>query len=163
MSFDQDQRRKTYRLNFRPFRGLLVSVRKPGFAALAALTRAVLVLGDDFDGPDLSATDRMNAWSELFGAFADSLLIWNLTDRGRAVPATRDGVLAQDLEFLLAVARSWYAAVVIAAEDDEQAESVNDSRAPDPAEQKLDEEYLAQLGAKAVTLPAPEPDLAGVT
>lgn len=164
MSFDQDQRRKTYRLNFRPYRGLVVSVRKPGFGALAALTRAVLVLGDDFDGPDLSATDRMAAWSDLFGAFADSLLSWNLTDRGRAVPATRDGVLAQDLEFLLAVSRTWYAAVVLAPPGHgEEPDAVDEP----PAEQEFDEEYLAQLGAKAVVLPAdtaePEPDLAEVT
>jgi hypothetical protein len=163
MSFDQDQRRKTYRLNLRPFRGLVVSVRKPGFDALEALTRAVLVLGDDFDGLDLSPTYRMSAWSELFSAFADSLLAWNLTDCGRAVPATRDGVRAQDLEFLLALCRTWHAAVVLAPMN--QGDELEAGDQPDTpiAEPELDEEYLAQLGAKAVVLPAPELDLAGVT
>lgn len=165
MSFDQDQRRKVYQLAFRPYRGLRISVRKPNFGALVALTRAVLVLGDDFDGDGLSGTDKLDAWEDLFGAFADSLVGWDLTDRGRAVPATREGVFAQDHAFLLALTRTWYTVVVLAEElPDEDAAPEQREQAPDePAEAELDEEYLAQLGAMAAVLPEPVPDLAEVT
>lgn len=116
MSYDQDQRRKIYALDFTPYPGLTVTMRKPGFAALDTLTRAVLVLGTDFEGRGLSATDQMAGWRDLFDALADGLVGWNLTDGGRAVPATREGVLAQDLPFLLALARTWHTMVVMAPE-----------------------------------------------
>lgn len=171
MSFDQDRRRKVYQLAFRPYRGLRISVRKPGFGALVALTRAVLVLGDDFDGDGLSGTDKLDAWEDLFGAFADSLISWDLTDRGRAVPATREGVFAQDHEFLLALARTWHAVVVLAEPTPDEPERPGPEsefedhadRGWEPLEPELDEEYLAQLGAKAAVLPEPVPDLAEVT
>jgi hypothetical protein len=169
VSFDQDRRRTVYPLRFREYGGLLVRLRKPGWSAMLKLTDAVLVLGDDLEGPGLPASGKITAWTQLFEAFADSLIGWDLLDRGHAVPATVDGVLAQDFHFLLALARTWY--VVVIAPDRDDADDVeldtsrfvsdaNDSR---PAEPELDEEYLAQLGAKAVTLPAPELDLAGVT
>lgn len=174
MSFDQDRRRTVYPLRFREYGGLLVRLRKPGWSAMLKLTDAVLVLGDDLEGPGLPASGKVAAWTQLFEAFADSLVGWDLLDRGRAVPATVDGVLGQDFHFLLALARTWYV-VVVQAEDraaepeheepDTQFEdhADRDWDLPESAEPELDEEYLAQLGARAVTLPAPELDLAGVT
>lgn len=166
MSFDQDRRRTVYPLRFREYGGLLVRLRKPGWSAMMKLTDAVLVLGDDLEGPGLPASGKVTAWTQLFEAFADSLIGWDLLDRGRAVPATVDGVLAQDFHFLLALARTWYV-VVVQAEDravePERQDEIEDLDLPEPAEPELDEEYLAQLGARAVTLPAPELDLAGVT
>lgn len=101
-----------YELNFKPYPGLIVRCRKPSFGALDLLTEAVLDLGDDLSGELLPGRKRIKAWRTLFHAFADSLVSWTLFDRDRAVPATRDGVLAQDLEFLLAIVRTWYTVVV---------------------------------------------------
>jgi hypothetical protein len=112
MAFDQDSRRRTYELNFRPYPGLIVRCRKPSFGALDKLTNAVLVLGDDLSGEHLPGSARIKAWRKLFRAFADSLVSWGLSDNGYAVPATREGVLSQDHEFLLEVVRTWYAVVV---------------------------------------------------
>ena len=164
MGYDQGQRRKTYGLNMLPYPGLTIDVRKPGFSALQALTRAVLVLGSDFDGGHVTADVRMIAWDDLFAAFADSLVAWNLTDRGRAVPATRDGVLSQDPEFLLDLSRTWYTMVVLAPvreqdpapEDHPPAEvEIDDRTAPDD-----DDEWLATI--PTTTQPAPpEPVGAG--
>lgn len=162
MSFDQDRRRRVYPLRFREFGGLTVRLRKPGWSATTKLTSAVLVLGDDLDGPGIPASGKVAAWTQLFEAFADSLVSWDLVDRGHAVPATREGVLAQDFTFLLALARTWYLVVVPAEDvDDEPDDAVPDPEVSEPAEPELDEEYLAQLGAKATVLP--EPDLAEVT
>jgi hypothetical protein len=164
MSFDQDRRRTVYPLRFREYGGLLVRLRKPGWSAMLKLTEAVLVLGDDLEGPGLPASGKVAAWTQLFEAFADSLVGWDLLDRGRAVPATLDGVLGQDFHFLLALARTWYVVVVQAEDRTVEPEQEEEPVAPpEPAEPEFDEEYLAQLGAKAVTLPAPELDLAGVT
>lgn len=167
MSFDQDRRRTVYPLRFREYGGLLVRLRKPGWSAMLKLTDAVLVLGDDLEGPGLPASGKVAAWTQLFEAFADSLIGWDLLDRGRAVPATVDGVLAQDFHFLLALARTWYIVVVQAEDRAVEPESIHESddrftnhepeeQFTSPEEPELDEEYLAQLGAKAVTLPAPE-------
>lgn len=112
MAFDQDSRRRVYALNFKPYPGLVVRCRKPSFGALTRLTAAVLLLGDDLSGEGLESQVRLTAWRKLFRAFADSLVGWNLTDHGRPVPPTRAGVLDQDLEFLLALTRTWYVLVV---------------------------------------------------
>lgn len=120
MSYDQDQRRKAYVLDFTPYPGLTVTTRKPPFLALEALTRAVLILGADFQGTNLPINERMAGWRDLFSAFAMSLVSWDLTDRGHSVPATEAGVLSQDLPFLLAVSRTWYTLVASAPEFDER-------------------------------------------
>lgn len=180
MSFDQDQRRRVYPLRFTQYGGLVVRVRKPGWAAFERLTNAVLVLGDDLSGAGLAAVERMPAWRELFKAFADSLVAWDLTDRGRPVPATRKGVLAQDFHFLIALARTWYIVVV---QNDDAAELAtarkngnvdlpqNDPQPVDnqPEDQdtgpEVDEEWLAQFPTQPIpdNLREPAPDLAGVT
>lgn len=118
MGFDQNTRRKVFELPFRAtYPGLLVRCRKPAFGALEQLYGTVLVLGEDLDGRGLSVPVRLAAWRDLFEAFADSMISWNLSDRGRDVPATKKGVLAQDQEFLLTVARTWYRLVVLHSED----------------------------------------------
>lgn len=137
MGFDQDRRRKIYELAFRQFGGLRCQMRKPGFGAFARLHAAVLVLGDDLEGDGLAGADRMAGWSDLIDAFADSLVSWDLTDRGRPVPATRKGVRSQDLPFLLALARTWYVMVVQAPEGEPAERSSPaepDTEAGDPGE-----------------------------
>lgn len=170
MGFDQDERRRVYDLRFQQYGGLLVRVRKPGFSAFAQLTEAVLVLGDDLSGVGIAGTDKLAAWRDAFEAFAESLVSWDLTDRGRAVPVIRKSVLKQDLPFLLALTRTWYAAVVQrpdALDDDTSSDGElptdhsdvewpGDDPAHSPeAEYAVDEEYLSQLFTQ--TLPIPEP------
>lgn len=87
MSFDQDSRRRTYELPFRPYPGLTVWVRKPSFAALESLTDAVAHLGEDLSGDRLATPEKLRWWGVLFRSFAASLVGWNLIDRGAAVPA----------------------------------------------------------------------------
>lgn len=116
MGYDQSARRKIYELRFRPYPGLVVRCRKPGFDALDKLTHAVLRLGDDLTGDGLAGERRLKLWRRLFEAFSTSLVSWNLTVDGRSVPAKRRGVLAQDHGFLLAVVRTWYEVVVQADE-----------------------------------------------
>lgn len=112
MSFDQDKRRDVYVLRFDDtYPGLQVQCRKPGHRQLRQLTRAVLVLGDDLSGRGLPGETVLEAWDALFKALQASIMQWNLTDRGRAVPVSR--LLDQDDEFLLDVARAWYARVVL--------------------------------------------------
>lgn len=162
MAYDQDRRRRVYPLRFRDFGGLLVQTRKPGFVAFEKITAAVLVLGDDLEGPGLSVTARMPAWRSLFEAFADSLVSWDLTDRGHPVPATLAGVLSQDFKFLLALARTWYIVVV---QHDENAETPAPTPSdPQPVDEPVDnpapelpptigapgvdEEWLAQMAVQ---------------
>lgn len=178
MGYDQNERRRTYELNIRPYPGLTVRVRKPGFAALERLTSAVLVLGDDLEGAGLPAPDRLKAWGQLYRAFAASLVGWTLFDGVRPVPATAAGVLAQDPGFLLELARTWYHAVVLRPADvdntagpstwdsnsaqqsqDHRPERVvsgaNEADMPpeDDGEPRVDEEWLAQFP----TIPVPAP------
>lgn len=160
MSYDQHRRRTVYPLDFKPFPGLLVRVRKPSFSALEALTRAVLVLGDDLDGTDLPAIDRMSAWRELFTAFADSLVGWNLTDGGVPVPSTRDAVLAQDAPFLLSLARTWYMIIVLRPPElDEPAAIEQPPEEPEAVEDDGTDDYIANF--PTTTLTEPEPAVAG--
>lgn len=167
MSYDQDQRRKTYGLEMLPFPGLTIDMRKPGFLALEALTRAVLVLGGDFAGERLSPTERIDAWGDLFTAFADSLVAWDLTDRGRAVPPTRDGVLSQDPQFLLELARTWYAIVVLDPMDSRREEigepepiHESDERfTNDPDALSSDDEAWLESFQTTTLTPDPDPEL----
>jgi hypothetical protein len=44
---------------------------------------------------------------KLFRAFADCLESWNVTRAGEPVPATYEGVIAQDAGFVLALVAAW--------------------------------------------------------
>lgn len=167
--FDQDRRRAVYALRFTPYPGLVVHTRKPGFRALERLVRAVSVLGSDLDGEGASASERIRAWGALHRAFAESLVGWTLADRGRPVPATLAGVLAQDPDFLLEIGRTWYRVVALAEQasapapvepvtEDVSLPNPDDDPDSDPdGEPGVDEEWLSQLPVKDMPLPAPEP------
>lgn len=159
MAFDQDGRRRTYVLPFGDrtgLRGLEIAVRKPGFRALRKLAAAVLVLGDDLEGPGVVGLDKLNAEADLFSALRSSVVSWNLVDRGRPV-AVAD-MLTQDRELLLTLARAWYRIVVSADENaetpaptpsdpqpvDEPVDS-SDALPPTIGAAGVDEEWLAQL------------------
>lgn len=164
MGYDQNERRRTFELNIRPYPGLTVRVRKPGFAALERLTSAVLVLGDDLEGAGLPAPDRLKAWGQLHRAFAASLVGWSLLDGVRPVPATTAGVLAQDPGFLLELARTWYHAVVLRPADVDAPAEADPDTADLPSvgdgEPRVDEEWLAQFPTIPVPAPPAEPEVA---
>lgn len=124
---DQTTRRTVYKLRFEELDDLRVRARKPSLKGMALLSRAVRVLGDDLRGEHLAPQARLDAWIELSDAFADALVDWDLTDRGIAVPATREGVHEQDIEFLLRVASAWYYRVALRVEQPAPAS------APEPA------------------------------
>jgi len=44
---------------------------------------------------------------QLLGHVAACLVSWNLTDDGKPVPATAEGLLDQEFEFVLAIAMAW--------------------------------------------------------
>lgn len=144
MGFDQDVRRRVFELKFKPYPGLIVWCRKPGYAALAKLSDAVLSLGNDLTGTRLAGPDKLAWWGVLFKAFAKSLVAWNLTDGGRAVPATKRAVLDQDAAFLLAVVRTWYM-VVVPHQEQPDTEETLDSATPDDDETAEREARLAGL------------------
>ena len=179
MAFDQDKRRRTYVLPFGDrtgLRGLEVAVRKPGFKALRRLASAVLVLGDDLEGPGVVGLDKLNAEADLFSALRSSVVSWNLVDRGRPVPVA--DMLTQDRELLLILARAWYRIVVQA--DESEPEQPAESNDPQPVDEPVDnpapelpptigapgvdEEWLAQLPVQKMPdhLP-PEVELEVVT
>lgn len=124
---DQTTRRTVYKLRFEELDDLRVRARKPSLKGMALLSRAVRVLGDDLRGEHLAPHVRLDAWIELSDAFADALVDWDLTDRGIAVPATREGVHEQDIEFLLRVASAWYYRVAL------RVEQPASTAAPEPA------------------------------
>lgn len=159
MAFDQDKRRRTYVLPFGErtgLAGLEVATRKPGFKSLRKLASAVLVLGDDFEGPGVTALDKLEAEADLFTALRMSTVSWNLVDRQRPIPLA--DMLTQDRELLLTIARAWYRIVVQRDESSAGEEVVDDDPQPvdgdvdnsvpviipglDP---DVDEEWLAQL------------------
>jgi hypothetical protein len=57
--------------------------------------------------------EEMDQLRELFSGFADALLSWNLEDEttGEPVPATLDGLLAQEFDFVLQIVMAWLDAI----------------------------------------------------
>jgi len=162
MAFDQDKRRRTYVLPFGErtgLAGLEVATRKPGFKALRKLASAVLVLGDDFEGPGITALDKLEAEADLFTALRMSTVSWNLVDRQRPIPLA--DMLTQDRELLLTIARAWYRIVV--RHDESSSAEETEGEDPQPVDDDVDnpvpviipgldpdvdEEWLAQLPAQ---------------
>lgn len=97
---------KTYRLRFDDpdMEGLEVvarSVPVRTFVGLMALASS--------DDPSASSIEEIG---KLFDAFGGALLDWNLTDEhGDPIPATREAVGNQDVDFMLRVALAWMAAI----------------------------------------------------
>jgi hypothetical protein len=151
-AFDQSARRPVRVLRFVEYGGLLVSVRTPpSFRALELLQHATSVLGETLDGNRAPVGERIPALGSLYRAFADSLVRWDLRDDGGVVPPTEDGVLAQDHEFLFAVARAWYRRVVLAPPE-QLAKEQEAAPAPDPVSEA--EDLLASVPTVALPEPA---------
>ncbi|HEV2778814.1 MAG TPA: hypothetical protein VGX25_05380 [Actinophytocola sp.] len=111
MAYDRHADLTVYSLTFDEYPGLTVRVRKPGVAGVVACADWISVQSDRSAG----RVARWLAQLRLFVAFADALAGWDLLNSGRPVPATREGVLAQDEAFLRVLAGAWYANVVLAA------------------------------------------------
>lgn len=130
-AFDQTTRRTVYKLAFGRYGGLIVRARKPSVRGWKLLSQAIDVLGEDWTSVRQPLSARIDAWECLALAFADALIGWDLLDDGVAVPATDDGVLAQDHAFLIDVAKVWYQRVVLLL-DKSTAIPDEDDEEPDP-------------------------------
>lgn len=100
-------KRTLYKLDFSQteYAGLEVTTKS---AAMGVLLE-VLELSDLFEQAGIKALDKKQL-DVVFGLFAQVLHSWNVaTDDGTAVPATKDGLLSQDPEFVMAVMSAWAA------------------------------------------------------
>ena len=156
--YDQTSRRTVYDLTFDQYGGMLVSVRRPSELGWELIADAIDVLGEGLDSTAAPAVERIRAGGQLIRAFADALISWDLRDRGRAVPATHAGVLAQDRPFLLNVARTWYLSVALRPEEADQ--PIEQTAAPDPVEDETSDfeqrlMHLPVMTASALILDSP--------
>lgn len=109
---------KIYRLKFEDpeMNGLVVEV-KPSSVGVLLDTADLASLATTFQGisvTSLSAEDleKVGKLRELFDSFADSLVSWNVElEDDTPVPATREGVYSQDIDFILEVIAAWAEAV----------------------------------------------------
>lgn len=103
------RQRKTYRLAFADgeFEGLEVTARSASVDAYQRIaTLATRQVSAPPSAEDLAEIDH------LYRAFAGVLVSWNLEEEdGTPVPATYDGLKAQDLPFAVAVILAWMDAV----------------------------------------------------
>lgn len=143
--FDQDARRPSYDLAFKAYPGLIVRIRKPGYGALRALARAEAVLGVGLSGSAVTGRARIEAFAPVVDAFAESLVAWTLADQGVQVPATRAGVVAQDYDFLVDLALTWYRRVVLRVE--------RPAPAAEPAEEPAASDPVADLEDALTEIP----------
>jgi hypothetical protein len=72
------------------------------------LTEAATLAGID---PKAVRSEDAQKVQNLIGAFAQALVSWNLTRKGRKVPATRAGVDSLDLIFIMQLIEAWLSAV----------------------------------------------------
>lgn len=61
--------------------------------------------------PSATMTDQIGRASKLCEKFAEVLLAWNLEDEEGAVPCTYEGLMEQDIQFVLQVVKAWIDAV----------------------------------------------------
>lgn len=101
--------RKTYVLRFDDpdLEGLEIRAASVSLGKFLELLKLASVL----DGDDTMDAAAAEAIGGLFTGFADALISWNLDERHDdeivEVPATLEGVLAQDTDFMLQVIMAW--------------------------------------------------------
>lgn len=103
------KRTKTYRLVFEDpeFEGLEVRAKSVPTGSFLKITELM-----DLGGSEGFTSDDMDKIRDLFGTFAGALIDWNLEDDDdQPVPATLDGLLSQDLDFVLQIIKAWMEAV----------------------------------------------------
>jgi hypothetical protein len=108
-------RRTLYKLDFSETEhaGLEVVTKSASMAALLD----ILSLADVVEAAGLKNADRTQM-DRLFSLFDEVLVSWNVeAEDGGAVPATKDGLLSQDPEFVMAVINAWAQAMAKAPTD----------------------------------------------
>lgn len=93
---------KTYRLRFEDHEGLEVEATSLTIGEFLNVSKLADAVGGG--GTDESVTD-------LLATFARHLVKWNVTSRGKPVPATFDGVKTQHLDFILEIILAWMGAI----------------------------------------------------
>jgi hypothetical protein len=109
---------KIYRLHFEEHElsGLVVEV-KPSSVGVLLDTADLASLAQHFKGISLNSLtnediEKIGKLRQLFDAFGDSLVSWNVgSDDDTPVPATREGVYSQDIDFIMTVITAWAEAV----------------------------------------------------
>lgn len=87
--------------------GLVVRARRVPVGTRLRLDRLTERIKDVRDSGALTE-DGEAAFHELLDELAGGILSWNLQDEDdEDVPATREGLLAQDLPFVMAIVRAW--------------------------------------------------------
>lgn len=152
MGYDRARDLDLFRLELEHRPGLVMRVRRPGFAGERAVRKAWPVLID----PDAGRDRQEPALALAVGAFAGALVSWTLEWDGAAVPCTLRGLAELDTVFLLELVSTWIQRVVLHSADRSNDESVDGEVDEDdePGEDGIDEEWLAQL--PAVANPAPD-------
>ena len=111
---------------------LRLAFTDPSYGGLEVVCRAV-PLGELQEAAELANVDPKNVTDEdqarlerLIGSFADALVSWNLTRRGKKVPATREGVDSLDIIFTMQLIAAWLAGLgeLVAAQAQSDAEMV---------------------------------------
>lgn len=174
MAHDRRKQLSTYTLRFEQFPGLTVRMSQPGLQGLLDIAEATAVLRRSVrEGWDDLDVRNLRAWRRLAGAFARSLMSWDLVAGGERVGVRRADVLAQDIDLLIELVRGWQQAINQDIADrravepdgveDGDAESAADEpdeagerpyavgEVFDPENPRLDEEWVAQLPTE--TLP----------
>lgn len=176
MAYDRHAALSVIKLTFDEYPGLTVQTHAPNLAAQILIEEAMPVLRRVKLPLSLA---HLRAFAKVCGAMASAIVDWDLTNSGDPVPTTKAGLMAQDLEFVMALSKAWLGAVSGVptprppATPQQPAEVIEPAPAPstltgllpdgtDPLT-GLDEEYLSQL--PTVELPdfdLPEPDLVEV-
>lgn len=109
MAYDRHEALDQFVVRFKEYPGFTMRVRKASLAgrlavaeALPALRRATLRGADP--AADLKT---LRSWKKMCKALGGALAEWDLLNSGKLVPATPKGLMAQDLEFVMELARGW--------------------------------------------------------
>ena len=103
------RKRRVYRLDFEGdpvLDGLEVRARSLNLGEFLATSRLAGMAAGGVTPEDV------DVFEGLFATFAGALVSWNLEDdEGRPVPATLDGVKAQDVDFVMPIVNAWFKAI----------------------------------------------------
>jgi hypothetical protein len=102
--------RRIYKLRFEQpeMFGLVVRAHSIPVARVLELARAG-VLGEQME----ITPENLALVQDLFATFGDALVEWNLEeDDGTPVPATAEGVLSQDMDFVMLVVQAWLTGIM---------------------------------------------------